>query len=93
MAQQVKSFVNVLTPGDQTAITKQVTKMELGLNFFTRKPITITTVAGDFTITLNKVEAEDGSAESWNFEGFTEKHPVEGWLRTDALAGYIKNPT
>jgi len=90
---QTKSFVNLLDPGQQVTIIRELTKMELLLGLGTRKPIKILTSVGEFSITVNKVEAEDGSAESWCFEGITEKQAVAGWVRTDRVEGFIKRPT
>jgi hypothetical protein len=53
-------------------------------------PINMTTEKGVMTFTINSLEREDGSNESYNFEGFDKFSSIKGWSRTDRLAGYVQ---
>ena len=88
-------------------ITGSPSKYELSVAFFDflpgnhRRPVKfkveniMTTDHTEIEVVINSIQWEDGSANSWAFEGYVINPPegfpkdVKGWFRTTNRQGYI----
>lgn len=86
-------------------LSKKIDKYNLQSALFMKKDLSIYLegISGTVKMRVSSVQAEDGSKESWNVEGYVNRHPrikgslprVGGWrvfmyCRTDSLSGGIR---
>ncbi len=69
-------------------------KFDLSVALFRREPVSFTLQSGSkVVVTINRVQAEDGSAESWNIDGFVngqEGREFRAYWHTGRSHGHMK---